>query len=58
MGEIEIVKVLLMQLNVHFWFSSYLFSVYSDLAYLAEKMAPHSITLAWKIPWTEEPGGL
>ena len=19
-------------------------------------MAPHSITLAWKIPWTEEPG--
>ena len=21
-------------------------------------MAPHSITLAWKIPWTEEPGGL
>ena len=25
----------------------------------AEKaMAPHSNTLAWKIPWTEEPGGL
>ena len=22
------------------------------------KMAPHSSTLAWKIPWTEEPGGL
>jgi hypothetical protein len=21
-------------------------------------MAPHSCTLAWKIPWTEEPGGL
>ena len=21
-------------------------------------MAPHSITLAWKIPWTEEPGRL
>ena len=21
-------------------------------------MAPHSGTLAWKIPWTEEPGGL
>ena len=20
-------------------------------------MAPHSSTLAWKIPWTEEPGG-
>ena len=26
---------------------------------LAEKaMAPHSSTLAWKIPWMEEPGGL
>ena len=26
---------------------------------LGEKaMAPHSSTLAWKIPWTEEPGGL
>ena len=21
-------------------------------------MAPHTSTLAWKIPWTEEPGGL
>ena len=21
-------------------------------------MAPHSSTLAWQIPWTEEPGGL
>ena len=21
-------------------------------------MAPHSRALAWKIPWTEEPGGL
>ena len=29
------------------------------LSFLTEKaMAPHSITLAWKIPWTEEPGGL
>ena len=26
---------------------------------LAEKaLAPHSSTLAWKIPWTEEPSGL
>ena len=24
---------------------------------LEEEMAPHSSTLAWKIPWTEEPGG-
>ena len=25
---------------------------------LEEEMAPHSSTLAWKIPWTEEPGRL
>ena len=23
-----------------------------------KEMAPHSTTLAWKIPWTEEPGSL
>ena len=29
------------------------------LSHQPEKaMAPHSRTLAWKIPWTEEPGGL
>ena len=29
------------------------------LAWFMEKaMAPHSSTLAWKIPWTEEPGAL
>ena len=27
--------------------------------YISEKaMAPHSSTLAWKIPWMEEPGRL
>ena len=25
---------------------------------LEKAMAPHSSTLAWKIPWKEEPGGL
>ena len=25
---------------------------------LEKAMAPHSSTFAWKIPWTEEPGGL
>ena len=30
-----------------------------DLGHSTEKaMAPHSSTFAWKIPWTEEPGGL
>ena len=28
------------------------------LKWLSSSMAPHSSTLAWKIPWTEEPGGL
>ena len=27
-------------------------------ALLEKAMAPHSSTLAWKIPWMEEPGGL
>ena len=26
--------------------------------FLKEGMAPHSSILAWRIPWTEEPGGL
>ena len=25
--------------------------------HMEKAMAPHSSTLAWKIPWTEEPGG-
>ena len=34
-------------------------SVIKALGFWAEKaMATHSSTLAWKIPWTEEPGGL
>ena len=32
---------------------------YSAIGISTEKaMAPHSSTLAWKIPWMEEPGGL
>jgi len=34
----------------------YLFFFYQQLSEKA--MAPHSNTLAWKIPWTEEPGRL
>ena len=40
-------------------------SLYNSLDYLVPKaddlekaMATHSSTLAWKIPWVEEPGGL
>ena len=33
--------------------------VFPVVMYGSEKaMAPHSSTLAWKIPWTEEPVGL
>ena len=28
------------------------------MCYAEKAMAPHSSTLAWKIPWTKEPGGL
>ena len=39
--------------------SSLAVDYYSELALNAEKaMAPHSSTLAWKIPWMEEPGRL
>ena len=35
------------------------YSVYvHTIIYWEKAMAPHSSTLAWKIPWTEEPGGL
>ena len=36
-----------------------LLCLYGPLWSMREKaMAPHSSTLAWKIPWTEEPGRL
>ena len=31
---------------------------FQSIKYLGKAMAPHSSTLAWKIPWTEEPGRL
>ena len=37
--------------------SYFLFIVYSGII-LEKAMAPPSSTLAWKIPWTEEPGRL
>ena len=36
---------------------SLLFNMLSRLA-MKKAMAPHSSTLAWKIPWMEEPGRL
>ena len=40
-------------------FQSYKYSICAVLCCSLEKaMAPHSSTLAWKIPWMEEPGRL
>ena len=39
--------------NTLFWHFWHICSFKTEMA-----MAPHSSTLAWKIPWMEEPGGL
>ena len=36
----------------------YVYIIYMYIYILEKAMAPHSSTLAWKIPWAEEPGGL
>ena len=37
----------------------YFYLIYIFLIFFLEKaMAPHSSTVAWKIPWTEKPGRL
>ena len=38
--------------------SSFIFTIYLLSNVLEKAMAPHSSTLARKIPWAEEPGGL
>ena len=44
-------------IKICFYSPTYLFI--NLLISVSEKaMAPHSSTLAWKIPWTEEPGRL
>ena len=44
------------------FFHEFVFEVWEDIqhydSFLEKAMAPHSSTLAWKIPWVEEPGGL
>ena len=43
--------------NTHLnWWKAAL--ICNSSVYLEKAMAPHSSTLAWKIPWTEEAGGL
>ena len=44
------------EIKIHLLFGR---KVMTNLNSVLEKaMAPHSSTLAWKTPWTEEPGGL
>ena len=53
-------------LILHIWLITYhtdlcvssLNILFSRTRYTEKAMAPHSSTLAWKIPWTEEPGRL
>ena len=40
------------------WKISFRSSLYQPMLPQEKAMAPHSSTFAWKIPWTEEPGGL
>ena len=40
------------------WLSSSIAAFTCTRPWLEKAMAPQSSTLAWKIPWTEEPGGL
>ena len=40
--------------NHHSCFHIYIYII----SFTDKAMAPYSSTLAWKIPWTEEPGGL
>ena len=63
-GKLEVVKQEMARVNVDIlgisklkWTGMAEFN--SDDHYILEKaMAPHSSTLAWKIPWMEEPGRL
>ena len=48
-------------LHIHLtWNMPLILSLFSirSLLFSEKAMAPHSSTLAWKIPWMEEPGGL
>ena len=50
---------LLQLLHGRFFTAELLRKIYIYIAIYAEKaVATHSSTLAWRIPWTEEPGGL
>ena len=58
-----IVSYLAFRSLIHFVFVygirkySHVILLHAATTILEQAMAPHSSTLAWKIPWMEEPGG-
>ena len=58
-GGLRNTAVLYLNLGISYTTVCYFSSLYNTHKFFSEKaMAPHSSTLAWKIPWTEEPGAL
>ena len=51
---LAIVNSAAMNIGIH----RYLSILVSSVCMLEKAIAPHSSTLAWNVPWTEEPGGL
>ena len=53
-------KTMLIQLPMLLFYSliSWMFNWHLVGSWVEKAMAPHCSTLAWKIPWTEEPGRL
>ena len=47
-----------MHLNLGIYFIIFTFLIGLLPFYTEKVMAPHSSTLAWKIPWMDEPGRL
>ena len=45
-------------LSINLTLAQKCFFIYNSCICMEKAMAPHSSTLAWKIPWTEEPGRL
>ena len=56
-----VLQILLLPKSTQFWKLTYNIHnswYFSPLFTNSQSMAPHSSTLAWKIPWAEEPGRL
>ena len=57
--SVNVQESALIKLNfLAFFLSSTFYYLALIISFLEKAMAPHSSTLAWKIPWMEEPGGL